>query len=133
MKLLINKTITTSHVLFLSASLALVAASGCATSEHHASEAKLSRADAEKAALARVPNGTVKEGELEKEHGLLIWSFDISQPGTKDITEVHVNANTGEIVRVEKEDQAAQAKEAKEDAKKNGKEKEEDDEKNEKK
>src|SRR5438128_2746885 len=61
--------------------------------EHKAKEAKLeaqakvSKADAEKTALAKVPGGTIKEGELEKEKGKLIWSFDIATPGTKDITE----------------------------------------------
>lgn len=74
-------------------------------------EAKVSRADAEKAALAKVPNGTVKEGEIEKEKGKLIWSFDVATPGTKDITEVHVDAMTGEVVGMEKEAPKDEAKE----------------------
>jgi len=32
-----------------------------------------------------------------------VWSFDIATPHSKDITEVQVNAVTGEIVSVEKE------------------------------
>jgi hypothetical protein len=107
---------------------------GCATEEEEhegketrlAAQAKVSRADAEKTALARVPGGTINEGELEKEKGKLIWSFDIASAGTKDITEVHVDAMTGEIVSVEKETAAAEAKEKKKD-------KEKDDEKDEKK
>lgn len=92
---------------------------GCATEENkeaklHA-EAKVSRADAEKAALAKVPGGTVKEGELEKEKGKLIWSFDISTPGSTDIKEVHVDAITGQVVSVETESAAAEAKEKKKD------------------
>ena len=74
-------------------------------------QAKVSRADAEKTALAKVPNGTIKEGEIEKEKGILIWSFDIATPGTKDITEVGVNAVTGEVVSVEKETAEQEAKE----------------------
>lgn len=74
-------------------------------------QAKISRADAQKAALDRVPGGTVKEGEIEKEKGKLIWSFDVGTPGTKDITEVHVDAMTGEVVGVEKETPNAEAKE----------------------
>ncbi len=70
------------------------------------SGAKISRADAERTALARVPNGVVKEGELEKENGRLIWSFDIATPGSKDITEVHVDAMTGEVIATEKETEA---------------------------
>ena len=66
-------------------------------------QAKITKADAEKTALAKVPNGTVKEAEIEKEKGKLIWSFDLATPGTKDITEVTVDAITGEIASVETE------------------------------
>ena len=76
-------------------------------------EAKISRAEAEKIALTKAPGGTVKEGELEKEKGRLIWSFDISTPGTSDITEVHVDAITGEVAGVEKESAGKEAKEKK--------------------
>jgi len=38
----------------------------------------------------KVPNGTVKESELEKEHGKLQWSLDVATPDSKDITEVNV-------------------------------------------
>ena len=81
-------------------------------------QAKITKADAEKTALAKVPNGTVKEAEIEKEKGKLIWSFDIATPGTKDITEVAVDAITGEIASVETEKPEEQAKEKDEDAKK---------------
>jgi len=76
-------------------------------------QAKVSRGDAEKIALAKVPNGTIKEGELEKEKGKIIWSFDIATPGTKDITEVNVDALSGEIVAVEHENQSEQESEKK--------------------
>ena len=75
------------------------------------SEARLSRADAEKAALARVPGGTIQTSELEREKGKLIWSFDIATPGTSDITEVAVDAVNGDIIEVAKENPAEQAKE----------------------
>jgi uncharacterized membrane protein YkoI len=75
-------------------------------------EAKVSRADAEKTALAKVPNGTIKEGELEKEKGKLVWSFDLTTPDTKDITEVGVDAITGDVVSVEKESAESEAREA---------------------
>ena len=66
-------------------------------------EARVSRADAEQTALTKAPNGTIKEGELEKEHGKLIWSFDIATPDSKDITEVNVDAVTGEVISTGKE------------------------------
>lgn len=66
-------------------------------------EAKLDRDAAEKIALARVPGGTVQEAELEREHGRLIWSFEITTAGIDGVTEVNVDAKTGEVVSVEKE------------------------------
>ncbi len=90
---------------------------GCVTEEKKEAklqaEARVSRADAEKTALEKVPGGTIKEGELEKEKGKLIWSFDISIPGSKDIKEVQVDAVTGQVVSVETETAATEAKEKK--------------------
>lgn len=89
--------------------------------------AKVTRADAERMALAKVPNGTLKSGEIEKEKGKLIWSFDISTPGTGDITEVNIDVLTGEVVGIDKETAADEAKE------KQGKKEKEENEKDEKK
>ena len=63
--------------------------------------------------MAKAPNGTVRESELEKEHGKLVWSFDIATPGTTDITEVNVDAMTGQVASIEKEKAEDEAKEAK--------------------
>ena len=85
---------------------------GCATTRTKLeANAKVSKRDAEKIALARVPNGTVTESAIENEHGRLVWSFDLASPGTNDVTEVQVDAVTGEIVSVENETPAQQAKE----------------------
>ena len=118
----------------LCTSLLLALIAGCATekeeNENHANlqaEAKISKADAEHTALSRVPGGTVKEGELEREKGKLIWSFDIAQPGTKDIKEVAVDAITGEVVSVDTETAADEAKEKAAEAK--GKKEKDDDDK----
>jgi uncharacterized membrane protein YkoI len=97
------------------------ALAGCATEKEEqanlAAQAKVSRAEAERTALAKAPGGTVKEGELEKEKGKLIWSFDIATPGTPNITEVAVDAITGQIVAVETETPKQQAKEKEADEK----------------
>jgi uncharacterized membrane protein YkoI len=84
---------------------------GCASTDYannpeahdklHA-EAKLDRDAAEKIALARVPGGTVQEAELEKERGRLIWSFEITTTGSDEVTEVEVDAKTGEVISTEK-------------------------------
>ena len=93
-------------------------------------QAKITKAEAQKIALDKVPGGTIKEGEIENEKGKLIWSFDIAMPGTKDIKEVNVDAMTGAVVDISTETVADQAKEKKEDAKAKGKtEKEDEDEK----
>ncbi len=78
-------------------------------------KAKITEADARATALAKYPGAKVKDSELEEEHGLLIWSFDLTQPKSENITEVQVNALTGKIANVEIETPADIAKEAKED------------------
>jgi uncharacterized membrane protein YkoI len=107
---------TKTHLLMLLSGTILVAGLlGCATDKDREAklqaQAKVSRSEAEKIALAKVPNGTIKEGEIEKEKGKLIWSFDIATPGAADITEVQVDAMSGELVAIEKESPAQQAKE----------------------
>ena len=75
-------------------------------------ETKVAKSRAEKTALTKVPDGIIKSAELEREHGLLIWSFDIAKPDTKNITEVQVDAKTGKIASVKIEilkDQATEA------------------------
>src|SRR6266481_1061078 len=90
---------------------------GCATEEAKEAklqaEAKVSKTDAGKAALAKVPGGTIKEGGLEKENGKLIWSFDITTPGSTDIKEVQVDAISGAVVSIKTESAAHEAKEKK--------------------
>jgi hypothetical protein len=90
-------------------------------------EAKVTKETAQATALAQVLNGTVKEAEIEKEKGKLIWSFDITTPDSKDIKEVNVDAITGDVVGVETETPEDQAKEAAEDAGKKSKDKEDKD------
>ena len=75
------------------------------------SQAKITKAAAGKIALAKVPSGTVKDAELEQEHGALVWSFDIATPKSHDIHEILVNAKTGAIVHAEIETPQAQARE----------------------
>jgi uncharacterized membrane protein YkoI len=88
-----------------------------ATAAKLEAQAKISKAEAEKIALDKVPGGTIKEGDIEKEKGKVIWSFDIATPGTKDITEVQVDAMTGAIVDIARETVADQEKEKKQDKK----------------
>jgi uncharacterized membrane protein YkoI len=99
--------------------IAALFAAGCATEKHEdqadqarlQAQAKVAKEDAMRTALAQVPNGTVKAAELEKEHGKLIWSFDVSTPGTSEITEVNVDAITGQVVSTSKESPESESKE----------------------
>jgi uncharacterized membrane protein YkoI len=73
-------------------------------------QAKISMDQAKKTALAK-ENGTIKEAELEKEKGKLIYSFDIDVKGA--IHEVNVDALTGAVVSDEVESPKKEAKEKK--------------------
>jgi len=88
-----------------------------------AKQAKITMAQARETAQNAVSNGKIEEAELEKEHGKLVYSFDIrNEKGT--ITEVQVDAKTGAIVSTEEENKADEMKEKREDtkqAKKKGK------------
>lgn len=74
-------------------------------------QAKISRQEAAKIALGKVPEGKIQSEEIENEHHALVWSFDITRPGSRDITEVLVNAKTGKIVDISTENAAAQTRE----------------------
>jgi len=82
-------------------------------------QAKITKAEAEQIALAKVSRGIVKSAEIEKEKGHLVWSFDIAQPGIRDITEILVDAKTGKIISTQTESPRDQAKEAAADKKQN--------------
>jgi uncharacterized membrane protein YkoI len=72
-------------------------------------EAKITMEQARETALKRAP-GTVESSELEREHGRVVYSFDIrNSKGTID--EVQVSAITGKVVRVEHENKKQEAAE----------------------
>jgi len=75
-------------------------------------EAKISEETARATALKEVPNGTVKSSELEREHGKLIYSYDISVPGKSGVEEVNVNAIDGSVVAKQHESAKTEKKEA---------------------
>ena len=64
--------------------------------------ARIGAEQARETALRAVP-GTVKESDLETEHGRLIYSFEIKRPGERGITEVNVSAMNGSIVDIHRE------------------------------
>ena len=80
-------------------------------------EAKVSMDSAKAVARATVPDGKIQSSELEREHGKLIYSFDMKVAGKSGIEEVNVDAETGALVAHEHESPAAEKKEAKAEAK----------------
>lgn len=101
--------------------LALVALSSLALGHAFAGEpsqatlmkqARVSKAAATKAALSSVPDARVQSAEIEREHGRLIWSFDLAQAHKPGITEIQVSAITGRIVSQQHESGAHEAAES---------------------
>ena len=80
-------------------------------------EARVTQAQAQMTALRKAQGGTIKSVEIEREHGHLVWSFDISMPHSKNITEILVDAMTGKILTTQIESPADQAREATADKK----------------
>ena len=62
-------------------------------------KAKVSKADALKTALAKVP-GTVNNSGIVQKNGAILWTFDITPTGGKGVTVVSVDATTGKIASV---------------------------------
>ena len=87
--------------------------------------AKVTKDDAQKTALAAVKaaetNKKVVGGELEAEHGYLIWSFDIQVTGKTGEQEVLVDAGNGKVLAQMHETPAAEEKEKAETGAKPGK------------
>jgi hypothetical protein len=71
---------------------------------------RITMKEARQTALASVPGAKVVGGELEKEDGMEIYSFDLRVSG--GITEVWVDSHSGVIVKTERETKADEKKEA---------------------
>ena len=100
------------HFIVMAMTLSLITA-GAMRASAATPKTKLTRADAEKIALNKEA-GTIKSGELEKEHGRMIFSFDVQTRA--GVHEVNIDANTGAVVEDSVESAADAAREAKEDA-----------------
>ena len=90
-------------VFMTSASLLIVAQESKQSAKQAklAKQAKITMGQAQETALTRAP-GKVESSELEREHGKLVYSFDIRN-ASATITEVQVSAITGKVLRIEHE------------------------------
>lgn len=80
-------------------------------------QARMTMKDARALAEKTVPGATIQAGEIERENGKLIYSFDMKIAGKSGIDEVNIDAMTGKLVSKHHESPADEAKEAKADAK----------------
>ncbi len=90
-----------------------------ATPQQLATMAKVTSADARKTALATFKNpskATVKDAELEAEHGCLVYSFDVEVAGVEGVQEVQIDAGNGKVISSEHESPKAEAAERAKDA-----------------
>ncbi len=109
------------------AALALTAAvAGAQGPKHHKKtetqaelqkEAKMTMADARAMALKTVPGAAIQAGEIEREGGKLIYSFDMKLAGKAGIDEVNIDAMTSQLVSHQHETPKAERAEARADAK----------------
>ena len=76
----------------------------------HAPKPRITKAQAERIAMAAARGGKIVDSEYEKEGGGWRWSFDIRQSGK--IHEIGVDGMTGKIVENAWESAAAEANEA---------------------
>ncbi len=76
--------------------------------------ARITKEQATKTVLERAKGAVVKEAELEREKGRLVWSFDLEDAGK--IREIQVSAITGKIVEDGIESPSAEKAEARADA-----------------
>ena len=67
-------------------------------------------------ALREVPNGRIRESEIEQEKGTLVYSFDIKVAGKSGIEEVLIDAKSGAVVAHEHEGPKAEASERAQEA-----------------
>ena len=95
--------------------VALVAAGPASARSQSTSRAKVSVKAARATALRKVPGGKVRSAELEREHGKLIYSFDIHVPGKSGIEEVQVSAINGKVVSMAHEKPKAERKETRQE------------------
>ena len=74
--------------------------------------AKVTQMDAQKRAMAALKDSskaTVKQAELEVEHGCLMYSFDMEVAGQKGVQEVQIDAGDGKVLSNKHEGPKAEA------------------------
>ncbi len=91
---------------------ALAISSGIASDNNQTKNpTKITKAKAERIALAKMPGGRIRSAELETARGHHFWSVYIAKPGSKNAKEIRVDAISGQILAVQTERPEDQAEE----------------------
>jgi hypothetical protein len=99
-------------VVWMVALFALAFSSSLASDDSVAKHpSKITKAGAERIALAKMPGGRIRSAELETTHGRHFWSVYIAKPGSKNAKEIRVDATSGQILAVQTERPEDQAEE----------------------
>jgi uncharacterized membrane protein YkoI len=61
-------------------------------------QSRITRQRAETAALSLVPGGAIVGGNLERDKGRLLWWFDVSIPGSRNLKAIQIDAYSGAVV-----------------------------------
>jgi uncharacterized membrane protein YkoI len=72
---------------------------------------RITKAEAERIALTKVPGGRIRSAELATARGQRFWSVYIAKPESKNAKEIRVDTATGQILAVQTERPEDQAEE----------------------
>ena len=61
---------------------------------------RISEPQARRIALRETHGGTVKDVDLKREHGVIVWDVEVDTPG-KGHDDVRIDANTGAVLKLE--------------------------------
>jgi uncharacterized membrane protein YkoI len=100
-----------SCLTILVAVLATVNVAPAFASDNHHSKHHVTKSQAERIALSKVPGGTIRTAELQTANGSRFWSVYVVKPGSKNAKEVRVDATAGKILSVQTEKPEDQAEE----------------------
>ncbi len=111
-----NKSIVGAAISFLFlVGIFAIGSSNVSAQSKLARQAKISMAQAREIAQKQA-SGKIEGEELEKEHGKLLYSFDIRN-SKGSITEVQVDAKTGKLLSVKEESKKDEMREKQQDEK----------------
>jgi hypothetical protein len=99
------------HLVILMLALSVCGISPGAASEKNSAKHSITKAQAERIALTKVPGGTLRSAELATARGQRFWSVYVAKPGSKNAKEIRVDARTGRILTVQTERPEDQAEE----------------------